>query len=278
MLQTKKTGKGGKANAKKGKKPAAVGSKGKGKKNPKKRPNKKGAKKDSADSKEGSKEQDSKSSDPCKWIFDSITFSHPSSCESCGCGASMDYSVSHIPWSTDWPVSFPLQSAVEFVSDTGLQLENIVSRLSLELGGRLAHCADSYEKIGAQWKHLVVIKEGYMPPWHHIVPRQEIAPCNPVISQKASYVLDVEVHRLLEKRAIREVSPVPSQYVSSHLAVPKSKRVPDKWRPILNLKKFNKYVHHVYFQMEELKMVRKWFQKGTMCAGLDLKDAFPMSP
>ena len=32
--------------------------------------------------------------------------------------------------------------------------------------------------------------------------------------------------------------------------------------------------------MEELQAVRKWFQQGTMCVGLDLKDAFlhvPMS-
>ena len=26
--------------------------------------------------------------------------------------------------------------------------------------------------------------------------------------------------------------------------------------------------------MEDVRMVRKWFQGGTMCAGLDLKDAF----
>ena len=94
MLQTKKTGKGGKANAKGGKKPAAAGSKGKGKKNPKKRPNKKGAKKDSSNSKESSKEQEKKSTDACKWVSDSITFSLASSNESCGCGASMDYTVS----------------------------------------------------------------------------------------------------------------------------------------------------------------------------------------
>ena len=50
--------------------------------------------------------------------------------------------------------------------------------------------------------------------------------------------------------------------------------------PILNLKKFNKFVCHIYFKMEDVKTVRKWFQKGSMCAGLDLKDAFlhvPMS-
>ena len=59
----------------------------------------------------------------------------------------MDNTVSSIPWSADWPVSFPLQSAVEYVSATGLQPESIVSRLSLKLGGRLAHCEDSCRKI-----------------------------------------------------------------------------------------------------------------------------------
>ena len=70
------------------------------------------------------------------------------------------------------------------------------------------------------------------------------------------------------------MSPVPGQYVSSYFAVPKLKRTPDKWRPILNLKKFNKFVCHIYFKMEDVRAVRKWFQHGTMCAGLDLKDAF----
>ena len=62
------------------------------------------------------------------------------------------------------------------------------------------------------------------------------------------------------KGAIYEVGRVQGEDVSSFLPVPKSKRSPDKWRPILNLKKFNKYVCHIYFHMEELKTVRKWFQ------------------
>ena len=36
----------------------------------------------------------------------------------------------------------------------------------------------------------------------------------------------------------------------------------------------------MYFHMEIVKTVRKWFQQGTMSAGLDLKNAFlhvPMS-
>ena len=134
----------------------------------------------------------------------------------------MDHTVSQIPRSTDWPVSFPLQSAVEFVLATSLQLETIVSRLSLKLGGRLAHCKDSYRTIDAQWIHLDILRRGYSPPWLWVAPQQRVAPRNPVVSQKASDVLDVEVQGLLEKGAIREASPVPSQYVSSYFAVPKS--------------------------------------------------------
>ena len=67
---------------------------------------------------------------------------------------------------------------------------------------------------------------------------------------------------------------VPAQYFSSYFAVPKSKRIPDKWRPILNLKKFNKYACQVYFKIADVRAVRKWFQHGTMCVELDLKDAF----
>ena len=86
--------------------------------------------------------------------------------------------------------------------------------------------------------------------------RRALAP--PVVSDDAAAVLDKEVLELLAKAAIKEVAPVLGQFVSSYFAVPKSKRVPDKWRPILNLKKFNDFVRHDKFQMEELKWVRNW--------------------
>ena len=55
--------------------------------------------------------------------------------------------VSTISNLVDWPVSFPLQSIVELVSAWGLQPETIVSRLSVQLGGKLAHNVDNNEKI-----------------------------------------------------------------------------------------------------------------------------------
>ena len=96
-----------------------------------------------------------------------------------------------------------------------------------------------------------------MPTWIKSSPQQSVAALNPTNSTKAPNVIDTEVTGLLMIGAIYDVGRVQGEYVSSFFAVPKYKRSPDKWRPILNLKKFNKYICHIYFHMEELKTVRK---------------------
>ena len=83
------------------------------------------------------------------------------------------------------------------------------------MGDRLAFSEDSYRKIGASEKHIDIIRNGYKPPWKGHTPRQRITPRNPKVSLKASNVLDTEVFALLDKGAIREVSPVLGQYFSS---------------------------------------------------------------
>ena len=143
----------------------------------------------------------------------------------------------------------------------------------MKLGGRLAYGEDIYRKIGTSEGRIDIIRNGYKPTCIKSAPQQRVAAHNPTISTKASNVLNTEVAGLLKKAAICEVDWVQGEYVSSYFAVPKSERSPDKWRPILNLKKFNKYVCHIYFHIE-LRAVREWFQQGTMCVGLDLKDAF----
>ena len=51
-------------------------------------------------------------------------------------------------------------------------------------------------------------------------------------------------------------------------------RSPGKFRPILNLEKFNKSVKKYKFCMEGLKQVCEWIQKDAYFCGMDLKDAF----
>ena len=102
----------------------------------------------------------------------------------------MDNNVSSIPLIADWPVSFPLQSAVEYVSAMGLAMETIVSRLSLKVGGKPAHCEDSYGKIGTSEGCINIIRNGYKLTWIRSAPQQRVAACNRTISTKASNVLN----------------------------------------------------------------------------------------
>ena len=90
----------------------------------------------------------------------------------------------------------------------------------------------------------------------------------------AKQVLDDEVQGLIAKKAVKVVEPVLGQYVSSYFAVPKSKRSPDKWRPIINLKCFNHSVRKIHFRMEEVVWIRQWLRSGGWICGIDIKDAF----
>ena len=82
----------------------------KGKKPAQKKKAKQGANKNSGDTKDKEASTEKDKNDPCE-LFTFIH--HPSSLGSCGCGASMDYAVSSIPQSADWPVSFLLHCASE---------------------------------------------------------------------------------------------------------------------------------------------------------------------
>ena len=90
----------------------------------------------------------------------------------------------------------------------------------------------------------------------------------------ARTVLDDEVEGLIYKNAVKVVQLVHGQYVSSYFAVPKSKRSPDKWRPILNLKRFNSSVRKISFRMEEVAWIRQWLRSGSWFCGIAIKDAF----
>ena len=79
--------------------------------------------------------------------------------------SSIDYTVSFIPRGADWPVNFPLQSAMEYVSAMGLHLETIFSRLFKKQGGRLAYSEESYRTIGASEGHIDIIRKDYKPTW-----------------------------------------------------------------------------------------------------------------
>ena len=86
-------------------------------------------------------------------------------------------------------------------------------------------------------------------------------------------MLAQEAADLLAKESVAPVAPVKGQFVSSYFTMAKA-HSPGKFRPILNLKKFNKAVKKYKFRMEGLKQVRDWIQKDAWFCSMDLKDAF----
>ena len=145
--------------------------------------------------------------------------------------------ISDINREANWPSSFPLKSAVEAVTKAGFKPEFISSALASPIGGRLSHAIDSYRNIESDARIIQILKTGYEIPFKSRTPVQVRSQKTPQPATIAARdVLDEEVKGLISKNAVKVVQPVHGQYVSSYFAVPKSKRSPDKWRPILNLK------------------------------------------
>ena len=117
-----------------------------------------------------------------------------------------------------------------------------------------------------------VILEGYKIPFEK-VPIQVDTPVNPLATGEVFDILENEAHDLLIKSSIEKVDHEPGEYISTYFAVAKA-RSPGKFRPILNLKRFNRNIKKFKFRMETLAHVRDWIREGAFCVSIDLKDAF----
>ena len=171
-----------------------------------------------------------------------------------------------------WGTSFFLASAVLLITSLGFIVDTIPLLNKLPLGGRLKHCIQNWRKVCNNDWVLDVVSSGYKLPFRY-TPVQHFVPKNPQVSGAAHDILVTEASDLLIKEAIASVDPVSGQFLSSYFAVPKP-RSPGKFRPILNLKRFNKNIKKYKFRMEGLKQVRDWIQQDAWFCGMDLKDAF----
>ena len=171
-----------------------------------------------------------------------------------------------------WGSSFFSASAILLLTSMGFVVDFIPALDDLPLGGRLRHCSQYWQKFcTSNWVRNVV-SEGYKIPFK-FRPIQRYWPENPKVSGPAFEVLKQEASDLLSKESIAPVTSVEGQYVSSYFAVAKA-RSPGKFRPILNLKRFNKSVRKYKFRMEGVRQVRDWIRKDAFFCGMDLKDAF----
>ena len=144
-----------------------------------------------------------------------------------------------------WDSSFFTAPALLLLTTLGFVVNSVPTLDKLPLGGMLRLCIQNWRKVCNSNRVLDVVSSGYKIPFK-FVPRQHSLPENPKVSGSAHEVLVQEASDLLAKESIVPVDNVKGQFVSSYFAVSKACS-PGKFRPILNLNKFNKSVKKYKF-------------------------------
>ena len=83
--------------------------------------------------------------------------------------------------------------------------------------------------------------------------------------------LNQEIQELLKKQAIEKV---PTSRVAFHSTFFLTTKKTGEWRPILNLKRLNKFIRPPSFKMESLAAVLPELRQQWWAVTLDLKDAY----
>ena len=100
---------------------------------------------------------------------------------------------------------------------------------------------------------------------------------NQIFSEHEYPIVRQQVHtcKLLEKRVITKVSPIPGQILSNVFLRPKKD---ETHRLILNLKRFNESVSHYHFKMDSLSTITKLVSQNCYMASVEMKNAYYSIP
>ena len=167
------------------------------------------------------------------------------------------------------------------------------------VGGRLRAFAHLWPLITSDQFVLQTVTKGYRIEFTGNPPRTKEPRCTPIPRNQARRQdLERGLESMLEKRAIREIpfhADIPGFYSPIFLVAKES----GGWRPILNLKAFNKFVKPLSFPMETLRTVmdclgeahqqrlktsehlRDSSMSETWAVSIDLRDAYfhvPVAP
>jgi hypothetical protein len=140
----------------------------------------------------------------------------------------------------------------------------------LPVGGRLSRFVDVWESLTTDKAVLQTIRGGFRLEFE-VIPRfQGIVAQS---SENSSALLGEEVDGLLSKNAVEVVQEdqVLDGFYSTYFLVAKKD---GSMRPILNLKRLNRFMEYHRFKMESLNTVIRAVQPGMYMATLDLKDAY----
>ena len=161
--------------------------------------------------------------------------------------------------------------AVKMVEDAGITI-NVVDLNAFPVGGRIKHAPENWAVVSPRDSFVFnVINDGYKIDLLGL-PTLPMDHKNPPTDPEGQAVLDQEVESMQLKGVVRRVTGNSDGVVSPFFARPKA--TPGKWRPILSMKKVNRYIRYVKFKMTTVKDIRKWLQPDHYMTSLDLSDAY----
>lgn len=138
------------------------------------------------------------------------------------------------------------------------------------LGGRLKHYTQNWYDITDDQFVLSAIS-GYKIPLL-CKPDESLSSnfCHKYTKAESKLMAN-EINHLLSIGAITKCSPIAGQFISDIFLVPKKDGY---MRFILNLKKFNKFVHAEHFKLEDIRIAIKLLNKNDYMTTIDLKEAY----
>lgn len=97
----------------------------------------------------------------------------------------------------------------------------------------------------------------------------------PSRSKDKCELIQREIDSLLSKGAITVARHSQGEFLSNIFLVPKKT---SDFRPVINLKPLNEFVHQIHFKMENIESVKQLLRSGDFMATVDLQDAYSSIP
>ncbi len=137
------------------------------------------------------------------------------------------------------------------------------------IAGRLAQFVTKWQTITSDKWVLDTIKH------YHIeftkLPIQLFQPKRIPFIAREIEMISAEVHKLLQKGAIKQVEHTSGEFISNIFIRPKKDR---SFRPIINLRELNKSVAYFHFKIETNQFALELIRPKCYMASIDLKDAY----
>ena len=154
-----------------------------------------------------------------------------------------------------------------------LNLQIIDQQNAIPVGGRIKYFKQNWQRIT---KDPVILNtvQGVSLDWI-TYPIQKKIPNLPNLNLEQKQILQKEILDLEQKSAIVRVVPLQDHYISNMFTVPKKD---GGFRPIINLRPLNVFLHYQHFKMEGLYMVQDLIERDYYLCKIDLKDAYLTIP